>query len=235
MNAYQLLHNMKSTALALLALTAFTALSTARAQFTFVESGGTFRPDATNIAAASNGATAIGQDELGYDIHFIGNINDSTYGNASSWIGFPDFGATSWVGVIFSEASTVASFAFGRDNNGVELSRVDYAPYSIQYTTDVLTDQASADSATWTEIGTFNYSDIPAPVLGLRNLYNLDIELTDVTGFRIVTTGGISNGNAIDELEIYTTSASAVPEPATFAALFGVCALGVAAIRRRRR
>src|SRR3954468_24736104 len=91
-------------ALLFLALTAHRAA----AQFTFIESGGTFRTDATNLAAASNGGTAIGQDELGYGIHFITNINDSTYGNASSWIGTDDQNVT-WVGVFFSSPTAVAS------------------------------------------------------------------------------------------------------------------------------
>ena len=55
--------------------------------------------------------------------------------------------------------------------------------------------------------------------------YDEDLE-TDVYSYY--------NGQVIDELEIYSTSASAVPEPSAFATLAGVGAFGFVASRRRR-
>jgi hypothetical protein len=211
----------------------FTTLATTRAQFTLAETGGTFRANATNIAAASNAGVAIGQDELDYGIHYIVNINDGIYGNSNSWIGYADYGSTSWVGVILASTSNIGSFAFGRDNTGTYTSdRIDWAPYTIQYTQSVVTDQASANAASWLSIGALDYAANQPPSYGLRHLYNLDTPLTGVTAFRIVTTGGISNGNAIDELELYS-SAAAIPEPSTYALIFGAGVLGLAAWRRR--
>ncbi|MCW5548131.1 MAG: PEP-CTERM sorting domain-containing protein [Opitutaceae bacterium] len=222
---------MKSGFLPLLFCTLF---ATAHAQFVLVETGGTFRSDATNLAAASNGGIAIGQDELGYGIHFISTINDGVYGNDSSWIGLADY-TTSWVGVILPTPSTIASFAFGRDNTGVQITRAfgpAWIPHVIQYTTDAVTDQASANSATWLTTGSMNYAVDPPPSPELRHLYNLTSPLTGVTAFRIVTSSGIDWGTAIDEIELYSTSA--IPEPSTYAVLAGLAALGLAAWRRRR-
>lgn len=199
--------------------------TSAHAQLVLVETGGTFRGDATNIAAASNGATAIGQDEYGAGVHFITGINNGSYGNSSSWIGENE--QPSWVGVIFSAPSTVASFAFGRDNTGGFGDRAG-GQYFIEYTTDAVT-PGTAASATWTLAAFLNHAHVPPPLPSFRHLYDFDVALTGVTAFRIST----SAGQAIDELEVYSTPA-AIPEPSTYAALIGAAALGFVAWRRRR-
>lgn len=200
----------------------------AHAQFTLVETGGTFRGDATNLAAASNGATAIGLNELGLGTHFITNINDGTYGNSSSWIGAVD-SELSWVGVIFPAPTGIGSFAFGRDNTGLFDDRANDV-FTLQYTTDSVTvgTAAGANWVTAVSLVYFNYPPSPA----LRHLYNLNTSLTGVTAFRLVAFGGLVAGQAIDEIEVYSTSA--IPEPSTYAAFAGLAALGLVAWRRRK-
>jgi hypothetical protein len=186
----------------------------ANAAFILVETGGTFRTDATNIAAASSNATAIGSDELDYGIHLISHINDGLYGNDNSWIGNSTI---SWVGVIFTSPSDVGSFAFGRDNTGQLTDRSTNDPYLIEYTSSLVT-SSSAAGATWTQIGSLDYSMAPPDSPYLRHLYNLDTPLSGVTAFRIQTLGGMGSGNAIDELEVYSAPAI-IPEPSTYALL----------------
>jgi hypothetical protein len=92
----------------------------------------------------------------------------------------------------------------------------------------------TAAGATWITIGTLDYGTTPPPFPHLRHLYDLTAPLTGVTAFRIATQGSIApTGQAIDELEVYATQA-AIPEPSTYAALFGATAPGFAAWRRRR-
>ncbi len=215
------------------------------AQFEYVSSGGTFRTDAVNLAS---GATAIGQDEYGVP-HFIANINDGLYGNAHSWLGgnqgdvYFESDSNSWVGVSFAAPQTIASFAFGRDNTGVFGDRAG-GPYLIQV------DQGGG----FTSVGVLHYgSNITVDTAAVRNLFNLTTPLTGVLQFRIAATaeayrysgndeesgdpifGFFVTGQAIDELELYSTPATAIPEPSAFAALAGMGSLGLAALRRRRR
>lgn len=199
----------------------------AHAQFTLVETGGTFRGDATNLAAASNGATAIGLNELDFGTHFIVNINNGTYGNSSSWIGAADL-EMSWVGVIFSAPTGLGSFAFGRDNTGVLTDRANDV-FTVQYTTDSVT-AGTAAAANWLTVASLDYFGAAPASPALRHLYNLNAPLTGVTAFRLVAFGGISAGQAIDEIEAYSTSA--VPEPSTYAAFAGLAALGLVVWRR---
>lgn len=198
------------------------------AQFTLADIGNSFRGDATNLAAASNGGIAIGQDELDLGTHYIANINDGTYGNSSSWIGATD--GLTWVGVIFSAPTAVGSFAFGRDNSGAFFDRAN-GVYAIQYTTDSVT-VGTAPSATWLTIGSLDYGSSPPPSPSFRHLYDLNSPLTGVTAFRILTTGSIApTGQAIDELEVYATSA--IPEPSTYALVAGLLGLALAGWLRR--
>lgn len=205
-----------------------TLAAVAAAQFTIVETGNSFRGDATNLAAASNGGVAIGQDELDLGIHYITNVNNGTYGNGSSWIG--QTSGPTWVGVIFSAPTAVRSFAFGRDNTGALVDRAN-GVFTIQYTTDSVT-TGTAASATWLTIGNLDYGTTPPPSPSLRHLYDLNSPLTGVTAFRIQTTGSLATGQAVDELEVYATSA--IPEPSTYALIAGVLGLALVGWHRRR-
>lgn len=210
--------------------------SPAFAQFSLVETGGTFRTDATNLAAAAQGATAIGFDELGTpNNHYIANINDGLYGNYESWIGLNDSisSTASWVGVRFAAPVSIGAFAFGRDNLGAFTDRATVAPYRIEFTTDatVYTDPAAA---VWTLVGVIDHAAAGTPQPHLRHLYNLSTAepLTNVLAFRLLTSSGMTYGNAIDELEVYG-SATPIPEPAAVATLLGLAALALGALRRR--
>jgi hypothetical protein len=224
-------------ALLLTTLGAAFAPASLPAQVTLVQTGGTFRSDAVNLAAASNGATAIFSSELSAYDHFGAEVNDGVYGNASSWIGGIEvYGwPTAWVGVAFNTPQTIASFAFGRDNTGVQESRATWATYAVEYTTSAFT-PGSAGSATWITVVNLDYYNAPPSSPALRHLYDFTSPLAGVTGFRLNTSSGLGYGNAIDEIEVYATSAavSAIPEPSTYAALFGALVLGLAAWRRRR-
>ncbi len=229
-----------------LAMLGLAAAAPLQAQFQFVESGGTFRGDATNLAAVSQGADAIGQDQYGTP-HFIAGINDGTYGNSNSWLAAsvvdPVFSlaeAQSWVGVSWTVPVNIASFAFGRDNTSAYNDRSG-GPYSIQV------DQGSG----WVEVGVLHYGvNIGVDTPSRRNVFNLTEPLFAVSAFRIVTNAdallfsgydeedndiyAYIPGQAIDELEIYSTPATAVPEPSAFATLVGLSGLGLALVRRRR-
>jgi hypothetical protein len=84
-----------------------------------------------------------------------------------------------------------------------------------------------------------NYAVSPPADPALRHLYNLDTPLTGITGLIINVPSALNQEGyaalAIDEIEVYATAASAVPEPSTYAAIFGACVLSLALWRRRPR
>jgi hypothetical protein len=187
----------KSSASSLLLTLVVTSLAVkASAQFTLVETGGTFRTDATNLASSG---TAFSSGEIGVAPHSTAGLNNGSYGNSSSWIGN---GAGSSAGILLNSGSTLSSFAFGRDNTGVYGDRSAGA-YTFYYTTQAGLTTGNALSATWISLGTVTYpgaSNQPAR----RNLFNLNTAVTGATGFRIAA----PSGAAIDEIELYSTSAS---------------------------
>jgi hypothetical protein len=213
--------------LASAALAAFPLI--ASAQFTLLEEGGTFRNDAVNLAT---GATVMATSELGLGVHFAININNGTYGNGSSWIGGSE-GSVDTIGYGFAAPSTIETFAFGRDNTNTLTDRSSGA-YFFEYSLDYVSG-AAITTGTWTTIGLIDYApgSLQRPSFPyLRHLYSFGGPISNVTGFRVTTQAGLGGGQAIDELEVYT---SAIPEPSTYAALAGVAVLGLAAFSRRRR
>lgn len=173
--------------------------TTALAQFSLVQTGGTFRTDATNLAA---GGTAFSSSEIGVAPHTTAGLNDGVYGNSSSWIGD---GSTSSAGILLGTGSTLSSFAFGRDNTSVYSDR-STGNYTFYYTTDPGLNSGNALSANWTSLGSLTYPGTTSQP-SLCNLYNLDSPVSGATGFRIVSPGG----TAIDEIELYSTTAVTPP------------------------
>lgn len=218
--------------LALLVL-AFTA--PAFAQLTLVETGGTFRTDATNLAFA---ATAASNGDYGPP-HVFGNINNGTYGNSSSWLG-PGLSNFGFIGLGFSAPVTIGSLAFGRDNTGTFTDRT-FGTYEIEYSLNYVSGSGLL-TGTWQPLHFFDYSVSPPADPFLRHLYNLNTPLTGVTGIRITVPSFLHSSSfesgyqalAIDEFEVYATAASVVPEPSTYAALFGAGVLALAICRQRR-
>lgn len=161
-----------------------------------VEVGGTFAPN--NLAAVSAGAVAFTNGDLGTDLglpfHVAANVNDETYGNGNSWIGNSP---TPFAVVRFDGPQTVASVAWGRDNQGAFTDR-DSGLYTLQYTT-VVDPDASTPDIDWTTIGDITQFDGPDSFL--RHRYDID-PVNGVTGLRLQT----PIGAAIDEFEAYSTS-----------------------------
>jgi len=209
-------------------LLSFSALLlSAHAQFTLVETGGTFRTGVTNIAI---GATATSTGEYGAP-HFTYKINDGLYGNSNSWLG-AGFAHNDYIALSFATPVTIASFAFGRDNTGGFVDR-SLMPIIIEYSTDYVPGD-SLFTGTWITVGTLDYFSSPPPSPSFRHLYNLDTPLTGVTGFRLsipAPANPVYGGGAIDELELYATSA--IPEPSTYALLAGAAVLSLTIWRRR--
>ena len=133
--------------------------------------------------------------------HTIPNVNNGTYGNASSWIG------GSYIGLSWGNAGkTIQSIAFGRDNTGTFSDRSD-GVYALQYTTSDLSGLvipstggtagvvgAAADGAGWVSAGTVTLTGSAG-----RNRFDLPFSLSGVTGLRLIAPGGA----AIDQFEVY--------------------------------
>lgn len=167
-------------------------------------------------ANLATGATPFALDELGLATHFIANVNNGSYGNSSSWIGNGATGTSgAFIGIdLGAEPTTVASIAFGRSNvlggdpcGGVCVDR-NLGVYTLQFTSEANPNAATSD-ASWTTIGTLNYTgaggtNFAAP--HQRHLY--EFNAVNATGLRlIVPATGIAGGTAIDEIELYAPTA----------------------------
>lgn len=153
-----------------------------------METGGSIAPD--NLAPLG---TAFAKDEIGVAPHAIGNLNNATYGNASSWIANSP---VSHAGIDFGGSLVaVGRIAFGRDNSGTFLDRA-RGVYTLQYTTHALPADAPAES--WTSIGAVDTRGFSDP--HLRRLYSFPSVLA--TGLRLVVHAA-TDYIAIDEIELY--------------------------------
>ena len=180
-------------------------------------------PAPVNLAT---GATPFALDELDLGTHYIANLNNGTYGNASSWIGN---GATGTVGPFVgislgaTPISDVQSIAFGRSNvlsgdpcgAGVCMDRAQ-GLYELQYTAVPSPDAMTAD-AEWISIGTLAYGASEGPGTNYNNIWQrhrFNFDPVDATGIRlIVPASGIGGGTAIDEIELYDVAGDYVPPP----------------------
>lgn len=165
---------------------------------TLDEEGGSFVPG--NLAPAG---TPFAKDVFPDPKHFIAHLNDATYGNSNSWIGFSQ---NSFAGVSLGATPvSVSRIAFGRDSQGAYTDRcLDF--YTIQYTTAPNPD---ANTTQWTTIGAVDYragggSGVAQP--HLRHVFSFPP--VNATGLRIVVLNAdIARnpflGTCIDEIELY--------------------------------
>lgn len=165
------------------------------------EEGGTFAE--ANLATDG---VAFARDLIGNGsfapTHTVENVNNGTYGNASSWIGNS---ADSFVGISLGATPvTVSSVAFGRDNDGQFADR-SLGSYTLQFTTQANPDADTADEA-WTTIGEIIYEAAFPAAPALRHRFNFTA--ISASGIRIIA----PTGAAIDEIEIYAEPVSP-PEP----------------------
>ncbi len=191
-------------------------------------------PVPDNVALASNGSTPFTSGDLGSG-HITADINDGSYGNASSWIhggAIPNPPNQAFFGVVLPASLSLTNFAFGRDNTtGGQTDRFQ-ATYTIQFTTDAVVN--TSGGGTWTTIGTVvkqaGGGGSPGEFPWLRHAFDISTDLGDpivATGFRILTD---TSSIAIDELELYDLAA--VPEPST---IFLLMVGGTLVYRRFRR
>ena len=172
--------------------------------------GSTVPDTPPNIAASTAGGTAFANGEFGTP-HTIAHLNDSTYGNAYSWITANggslsrnvvlggSYGTVnmSFAGIAFYNATlyTLSDIVIGRSAANEYPDRF-AGNYYIQITTassvpDIINTDAAADSQ-WTTVGYFTASDP----------YEHQFTFTpavSATGVRIVTTAG----NCIDEIVVH--------------------------------
>lgn len=177
-----------------------------------VEQSGTFA--ASNLSA---GATPYALDELGLGTHFIVNLNDLSYGNASSWIGGGATGAEGpFAGISFgATTNTVRSIAYGRDNLGAQTDRT-LGIYTLQYTQVANPDTnlgllTTGNPATgYATIGTLDYQSAGgATFTSPTRRHRYEFTPVTATGLRLMVPGtGIAGGTAIDEIELYNGTLS---------------------------
>jgi autotransporter-associated beta strand protein/T5SS/PEP-CTERM-associated repeat protein len=147
----------------------------------------------------SSTGTAFAKDEIGSAPHAIPNVNNGSFGNASSWIGGT---ANSFVGINLGASKTLDRIAFGRDNTA-EFGDRCLGRYTLQYTTVPAPDNTTPD-ASWTNIGLLDYlSSIPgfgfdAP----SRRHEFTFPAVTATGIRLI----VPSGAAIDELELYLSA-----------------------------
>ena len=176
-----------------------------------------------NAAKASNGSQAFGSGQLiadGTAGQHMTNVNNGTYGNGSSWINgtfdvpspldtaSPAGGATSFIGIRFTNTIAISSIAWGRDNTTGGASDRWQTVYTLQVTTVANPDggtTTTGNAATgWVTIGTVTTGNAQTNATfraWLRHRYNVAQGGNPIpaTGMRIVCAW---NAAAIDEIEV---------------------------------
>lgn len=177
-----------------------------------VEQSGTFA--AGNLSA---GASPYALDQLG-GVHFIVNLNNLSYGNASSWIGGGAVGAEGpFAGISFgATTNTVRSIAYGRDNLGAFGDRT-LGLYKLQYTqvanphTNLGLLTTGNPATGYVDIGTLDYQSVGgANFTAPSRRHRYEFNPVTATGLRLMVpgTGGGPGGTAIDEIELYNSTLS---------------------------
>jgi hypothetical protein len=171
-----------------------------------------------NEAWTEKGSEAFGSSELGLNTHFITNVNDGLYGNASSWISetglAPDEFIEEFVGVRFNRTVEIESIAWGRDNGnnatdccGGQLTDRAIGSYVIQVTqienpgADTF---ESGDSTTgWETLATVYFDGGAPPDFNTHLRHRFDVSQNgspiSATAMRIKVS---PSSIAIDEIEI---------------------------------
>jgi len=151
-------------------------------------------------------------------IHNPAFLADGNYGNGRSWIGNS---ANSWIQFDLPATFTFDSVLFGRDRVNVGSTYNDRDPG--QFTVQVFS------AGLWSTV--FDSSTLAPSFNGLINGTDTlkAVFASPVTGEKVKLTFA-NNGAAIDEVAII-----AIPEPSTYAAIFGLLTLGLVQIRRFRQ
>ncbi len=162
-----------------------------------LQQGGGFAP--ANLARGAS-ALAFAKDVIPAAPHAIANLNNGSYGNASSWIG-NTFG--SFAGINLGGSFSIDRLAFGRDNTSGGFTDRTLGRYTIQYTA-VANPDATTPDASWTTIGFLDYQTAAGPNFTapwLRHLFGFPA--VTATGLRIIAPASGVITAAIDEIEIY--------------------------------
>ena len=159
----------------------------------------------TNLASASGTANAFGSAQYNTTNHAIVNINDGLYGNAESWL--PALSGSGSIGVRFTQAADVTSFAWSRDNSSSP-QYVDRSigTYTVQFTT-VASPGTATLSSDWTTVAAITLSAATGGYLpSLRHEFTITDSsgrpISGVTGIRIITSNE-ANAICIDELQVF--------------------------------
>lgn len=186
-------------------------------------------PVPVNLAT---GATAFSSSdlgpELGISFHVAANLNDGLYGSSYTWIGgdVNPFTPDAFAGIDFGAlVPNVQSIALSR-NNALSVPFTDrhMGLYRLQYTQvpnpshPRLSLGTTGNPATgWAEIGTLDYGPTSGEGTNYdktwrRHRFNFDP--VHATAVRLIVPGtGLSNGTAIDEIEVFDVAGDYVPPP----------------------
>ncbi len=153
---------------------------------------------------------------------------------------------SSWVGQVTQNATTITVGGLANDDNGWGTTSVNVNATGMSFVTFI----AQRDTGNATSTLTIQFEDsslntqvysVATSAFNIGSLTTVSIALawtggfnpTQITGWSIggggITTAGPDFAMTFDSLALTT----AIPEPSTYAAIFGVLTLGLAAYRRR--
>jgi autotransporter-associated beta strand protein len=183
----------------------------------------------TTISAGTLFANNTSGSALGSDAVTVNS--GATLGGSGSIDGSTTFNS----GAHLAPGSTVGTLTF---TNGLTLTAGAILDFQLGTTSDLLRVSGGTLSGPASGSVTLNLTDAGGFAAGTYTLFNFTSAATssfDATDFTLGTTpSGYTYDLAVvgSALEL-TATVSAIPEPSTYAAIFGACALGLAAWRRR--